>query len=179
MLRPVKTAVARFSMVSGGIVLLLMMFQVVADVFMRAFMGAGFPATPDIVSKYYMVAISVLPMALTELDRRHIEATIFTQKLRGKTLSAVLLFGFLLFGAVLVILFYGSTLEAISKTQRGTYVEAGLMRVVTWPSYWILPFSFGLALIVIVIRIIELLTGQFRDGEHDPMDEVEALREEA
>lgn len=178
MFKPVKTAVARFSMILGGIILLLMMLQVVADVFMRAFLGAGFPATADVVGKYYMVAVSVFPLALTELKRRHIEATIFTQKLSGRSLDAVLLFGFLAFGAVLAVLFYGSTLEAISKTQRGTYIDAGLMRVITWPSYWILPFSFGLALIVIAIRIIEILTGQFTDGDHDVLEELESLQED-
>ncbi|KGJ03539.1 TRAP-type C4-dicarboxylate transport system, small permease component [Paracoccus halophilus] len=179
MLKPVETAVARFSMVMGGLVLVLMMLQVVVDVFMRAFLGAGFPATPDLVGKYYMVAVSVLPLALTELKRRHIEATIFTQKLTGAPLKAVLLFGFLVFGAVLAVLLYGSFGEAMRQMDRGAYIEAGTMRFITWPSYWILPFSFGLALIVIAIRIIEVLTGQFRDGDHDPLDQVDAMREDA
>lgn len=66
MLKPIETAIARFSMVMGGVVLVLMMLQVVIDVFMRAFLGAGFPATPDLVGKYYMVAVSVFPLALTD-----------------------------------------------------------------------------------------------------------------
>ncbi|MFV0386325.1 TRAP transporter small permease [Paracoccus sp. (in: a-proteobacteria)] len=178
MFKPVETVIARFSMIMGGIVLLLMMMQVVVDVFMRAFLGAGFPATPDLVGKYYMVAVSVLPLALTELKRRHIEATIFTQGLSGVPLKAVLLFGFLVFGTVLAVLTWGSAQEAISKTQRGAYIEAGMIRFITWPSYWILPFSFGLALLVILIRIAEVLTGQFRSGEHDVLEELQALKED-
>ncbi|HPE61717.1 MAG TPA: TRAP transporter small permease subunit [Thiolinea sp.] len=178
MLKSIKTVVARFSMVAGGIILVLMMLQVVVDVFMRSFLGAGFPATADLVGKYYMVAVSVLPLALTELKRRHIEATVFTQHLSGPALKTVLLFGFLVFGAVLAVLTYGSALEALSKTARGAYIDAGLIRFITWPSYWILPFSFGLALVVIVIRIIEVLTDRFHDG-HDVLEEVESMREEA
>lgn len=173
MFKTVETAIARFSMVLGGLVLILMMLQVVVDVFMRTFLGAGFPATADLVSKYYMVAVSVLPLALTEIKRRHIEATIFTQKLSGNGLRAVQLFGFAVFAAVLAVLLYGSTLEAISKTSRGAYIEAGTIRFITWPSYWILPFSFGLALIVMVINIIEVLTGRFVDDDHDPLKELE------
>ncbi|MFV0490226.1 MAG: TRAP transporter small permease [Pseudorhodobacter sp.] len=179
MLKRIKTVVARFSLIMGGIVLLLMMLQVVVDVFMRAFLGAGFPATPDLVGKYYMVAVSVLPLALTELERRHIEATIFTQKLSGKALRAVQLFGFLVFAGVLAVLLYGSGIEAMSKTQRGAYIEAGTIRFITWPSYWILPFSFGMALVIMVIRILEVLAGRFTDGSHNPLDEVEAMKEGA
>ena len=49
MLAPIETAVARISMILGGLVLLAMMLQVVVDVFMRAFLGAGFPATADLL----------------------------------------------------------------------------------------------------------------------------------
>lgn len=179
MLKPIETAVARFSMLMGGLVLIAMMMQVVVDVFMRAFLGAGFPATADLVGKYYMVAVSVLPLALTEIKRRHIEATIFTQNLTGTPLKLVQLFGFLVFGAVLAVLFYGSTLEALRQMSRGAYIEAGTLRFITWPSYWILPFSFGLALLIILIRIIEVLSGNFHDGLQDPLDQLDAMKEEA
>lgn len=179
MLKPVETAIARSSMVIGGLVLLAMMLQVVVDVFMRALIGAGFPATPDLVGKYYMVAVSVLPLALTEIKRRHIEATVFTQGLTGPALKTVQLAGFLVFGAVLAVLVYGSGSEAIRQMARGAYIEAGTIRFVTWPSYWILPVSFGLALVVIAIRILEVLTGRFTDGDHDPLDQLQALKEDA
>jgi len=178
MLKPIETAIARISMVLGGVVLILMMLQVVIDVFMRAFLGAGFPATSDLVSKYYMVAVSVFPLALTELKRRHIEATIFTQNLSGLPLRMVELLGFVVFGAVLAILLDGSAAEAVRQMQRGAYVEAGTIRFMTWPSYWILPVSFALALAVVVIRIIEVLTGRFDDHEHDIIEQVEALKED-
>ncbi|WP_347312699.1 TRAP transporter small permease [Defluviimonas sp. SAOS-178_SWC] len=177
MLKPIETAIARISMVLGGVVLILMMLQVVVDVFMRAFLGAGFPATSDLVSKYYMVAVSVFPLALTELKRRHIEATIFTQNLTGTPLKFVELLGFVIFGAVLAVLLEGSAAEALRQMQRGAYVEAGTIRFLTWPSYWILPLSFGLALIVIAIRILEVLAGRFDDREHDIIEQVEALKE--
>ncbi|MFN3274846.1 MAG: TRAP transporter small permease [Paracoccus sp. (in: a-proteobacteria)] len=169
MLKGIETAIARVSMVAGGLVLLAMMAQVVIDVAMRSLLGAGFPATSDLVSKYYMVAVSVLPLALTELKRRHIEATVFTQSLTGPALRAVQLLGFLAFGAVLAALVWGSGGEAVRHMQRGTYIEAGTIRFVTWPSYWILPVSFALALVVIAIRIFEVLTGRFGENGPDPL----------
>ncbi|MCA0995917.1 TRAP transporter small permease [Alloyangia pacifica] len=177
MFTPIESAVARISMVLGGFVLLAMMGQVVVDVFMRAFLGAGFPGTSDLVGKYYMVAVSVLPLALTELNRRHIEATVFTQTLTGVPLKLVQLLGFGVFAAVLAVLTYGSGLEAIRQMQRGAYIEAGTLRFVTWPSYWILPTSFALALLIMAIRIIEVLTGRFGDHDHDPVGALEDLED--
>ena len=58
----------------GSVVLILMALQIVVDVFMRNLVGAGFPATTDLVSKYYMILVSFLPIAYAELQRRHVEA---------------------------------------------------------------------------------------------------------
>lgn len=70
----IERAVARISALVGSAVLLAMMLQITVDVFMRNFVGAGFPATANIVSRYYMVAVSFLPLAMTQVADRHIEA---------------------------------------------------------------------------------------------------------
>ncbi|MBT9385053.1 TRAP transporter small permease [Pseudooceanicola sp. CBS1P-1] len=178
MLNLLETAIARLSMVLGALVLLAMMLQVVIDVFTRTFLGAGFPATPDLVGKYYMVAVSVLPLALTELKRRHIEATVFTHNLRGVPLRVVQMLGFGIFTAVLAVMTWGSGQEAIRQMSRGAYIEAGTLKFITWPSYWILPISFALALVVLLIRIFETLTGRFGDHDDDPVGALEDMQEE-
>lgn len=175
----IENAVSRISMVLGSLVLLAMMMQVVVDVFMRSFLGTGFPATADLVGKYYMVAVSFLPLAMTEIQRRHIEATIFTQKLTGTPRKLVFLFGFVVAAVVFALLTYGSFTEAMKQTARGAYIEAGTMRFPTWPSYWILPISFGLMLVVLILRITEVLTGRFDDREADPLDEIQSHPTEA
>ena len=174
-----ETWIRRVTVVVGSAVLCLMMLQVVVDVFLRTFAGAGFPATPDLVSKYYMVAVSFLPLALTEVKRRHIEATIFTEKLTGRARDAVLLTGFLIGTAVFALLTWGTALEAVSQTSRGSYVEAGVMRFATWPSYWILPFSFGLMTVMMALRVAQVLGGRFNDAPHDPLEEISSNLDEA
>ena len=173
-MKTLETAIARASIWLGALVLMAMMLQVVVDVVARSLFGTAFPATPDIVAKYYMVAVSLMPLAMTELSRRLIEATIFTQKLRGGTRQAVVLLGFVVSAVVFAILTWGSTAEAIKQTARGAYVEAGTMRVPTWPSYWILPVAFGLMLLVLMLRIVEVVTGRFDDHEADPVEEVQS-----
>ncbi|MFS4436897.1 TRAP transporter small permease [Paracoccaceae bacterium GXU_MW_L88] len=169
-----KSLIARLSLALGGLVLMLMMLQVVVDVFMRSFLGAGFPATADLVGKYYMVAVSFLPLAVTELERRHIEATIFTDALPERAKMVLFFLGFAIAAAVLSLMLYGSFQEALRKTATGAYIEAGTVRFPTWPSFWILPFSFALGLVVIVIRLIEVVTGTFTDTDHDPLEQVES-----
>lgn len=164
----------RISVVFASVILLAMMVQVVVDVFMRSFLGAGFPATADLVARYYMVAISLLPLAMTELGRRHIEATIFTDRLRGTMRTVVMLTGFVLGFVVFGLMTYGSALEALKQTGRAAYVEAGTLHFLTWPSYWIPVAAFGLMAIVLAIRLIEVLTGRFDMRAHDPLEEVDS-----
>ncbi|MXN64391.1 TRAP transporter small permease subunit [Stappia sp. GBMRC 2046] len=178
-MRSLETWISRISMVLASLVLLAMMLQVVVDVFMRSFLGAGFPATADLVGRYYMVAISFVPLAMTEIGRRHIEATIFTDGLRGTARQAVALAGFCIGLVVFGFLTWGSAVEALSQTGRGAYVEAGTMHFLTWPSYWILPVSFALMELVLAIRVIEVLTGRFELSLHDPLEEIDSHAGEA
>lgn len=166
--------IERASMVFAALILIAMMLQVVIDIFMRSFLGAGFPATADVVGRYYMVAISFLPLAMTEVDRRHIEATIFTDRLTGRARQAVGLLGFGIGLAVFAVMTWGSAQEALRQTARQAYVEAGTLHFPTWPSYWILPVSFALIAAVLVMRIVEVLTGRFAVGPHDPLEEIQS-----
>ena len=151
----------------GSAVLVLMALQIVIDVFMRNVVGAGFPATTDLVSKYYMVLVSFLPIAYAELQRRHVEASVFTDLMPQVTHRWIYLFGFVLSLVVYVLLAWGSFGEAMKQTDRGAYVEAGTVVFYTWPGYWILPVSFALMAVVLVLRILQVLRGDFADVPAD------------
>ena len=99
---------------------------------------------------------------MTEIERRHIEATIFTQKMTGTPRKAVFLLGFVVALIVFAVMTWGSFGEALKQTERGAYIEAGTMRFPTWPSYWILPISFTLMVAVLVVP--SLLVGQGFSG---------------
>lgn len=172
-MRFLETWIHRISLVGISVILLAMMVQVVIDVAMRSFLGAGFPATADLVGRYYMVGISLLPLAMTEIGRRHIEATIFTDRLQGLARSLVAGLGILVGLAVFALLSWGTLQEALRQTARGAYVEAGAVHFLTWPSYWIPVVAFMLMTVILVLRLIELLTGRLEFGGHDPLEELE------
>ncbi|NVO25662.1 TRAP transporter small permease [Donghicola mangrovi] len=166
--------VGRISAVLASAVLLAMMLQIVVDVFMRTFVGAGIPATADLVSRYWMVAISFVPLAMTEIHRRHIEATIFTEKLSGMPQKIIAGFGFVVGLLVFLLLTWGTAAEAMKQTARGAYVQVGVTEFSTWLSYWILPVAFGLMCLILVIRLAEVITGQFDLSAHDPLEELQS-----
>ena len=147
----------------GGAILVLMALQIGIDVFMRNFAGAGLPATTDLVSKYYMIVVSFLPVAYAEVQRRHVEASIFTDMMPRWTHGAIYFLGFALSLVAYLLLAWGTGKEAMVQTSRGAYVEAGAIYFLTWPGYWILPVCFSLMALVLVFRLIQLFRGQFED----------------
>lgn len=152
--------------VIGSIVLCLMAVQIVVDVIMRNMLGSGFPATTELVSKYFMLVVSFLPVAYAELERRHIEASVFTDLMPEYTRPPINLLGFLLSVIVYAFLTYGTATEAARQTSRKAYVETGLMDFYTWPGYWILPICFGLMTAVLVMRVFQVLVGKFVTEDH-------------
>lgn len=172
MMKQVETWIGRLTIWIGAAILILMVMQIVIDVAMRSLLGAGFPATSELVSKYYMVAVSFVPIAYAEIRRRHVEATIFTDQLPSRIKLFVTLLGFVLSLLVYGVLCWGTLNEAIAHTEKGSYVESGVDMFYTWPSYWILPISFGLMTLVVAFRVVvtvsELFSKQFDEHSHDP-----------
>lgn len=173
-MKQLESWIGRLTIGMGAVILMLMVLQIVIDVAMRSLLGAGFPATSELVSKYYMVAVSFMPIAYAEVRRRHVEATIFTDRLPEKAKLVVTLMGFVLSLLVYAALCWGTLVEALAHTNKGSYVESGVDIFYTWPSYWILPFSFGLMAVVVAMRVIvsarELLTNHIEDHNPDMLN---------
>lgn len=174
-MKKVETWIGRITIGIGGLVLMLMVLQIIIDVAMRSLFGAGFPATSELVSKYYMVAVSFLPIAYAEVKRRHVEATIFTDILPARGKAVVHLLGFLLSVAVYSALCWGTALEALAHTQKGSYVESGVHMFYTWPSYWILPVSFALMVLISAMRVVETVAELATNHIVDHTDGQEAM----
>ena len=162
-MRLLDRVVSLLTMGIGSLVLTLMVLQIAADIFARNVLGSGIPATPEIVSRYLMVLVSFLPIAFAELHRRHIEASVFTGFLPDRFQVAIAFPGVLLGLLVYGVLCYGTWQEAMRQSVRGAYVESGTLAVPTWPSYWILPVSFGLMALVLAMRLVQLCGGRHPD----------------
>lgn len=138
----------------GGAALLAMMLLISLDVFFRAIFRTGVLLTPELVSLYFMVAVAFIPTALAELYRRHIVASVlidrFSVRIQGWVIYISDIASFLLYS----LMTYLTASEAGRRTANGTYVESGTIQFASWPSYWILPASFALMALVLVMRIM-------------------------
>lgn len=137
----------------GGSILVLMMGVIGADVALRTLTGQSIAGTAEVVANYFMVGVSFFPIAYAQLENRHIEATVLTDRMndRGKLIARIigLLFSLFVYGA----LSYATYFEAMKKFKIGAVVESGTLRIPIWACYWILPISFGLMCVVVALQL--------------------------
>ena len=138
------------------LIIVLMMLQIVADVFMRKLFGSGFPLTPELVSKYYMLSVCYIPLALSENNSQQIHATIFTDKMPSCLQPYFKIFGLLLAIIIYTTMCLTSYEEAYIQTMKGAYVETGVMYMVIWPSYWILPLGFFMMSVACIAKCVSV-----------------------
>jgi TRAP-type C4-dicarboxylate transport system permease small subunit len=137
--------------VACALIIGLMICQISLDAAFRTVFSAPLPATIEVVSNYYMVALSFLPIALVQRQGRNIEASFVYdglprpfQKL-ADGLTRLLSLG------IYSVLAWQTGLDALTKTRINAYVVAGTTELPIWPCYWILPVSFGLLVIALAV----------------------------
>lgn len=133
----------------AGLLLIVMMVHVTLDVALRYLLNAPLPATLEIVSYYYMVAVVFLPIALTELSRESVAVDLFYLAMPGWMKTActglVLALSALVYAGLTHVTF-GAAVKSVAKSE----VVMGPVTVLVWPARLILPFSCGLAALVCV-----------------------------
>ncbi|MEM5495643.1 TRAP transporter small permease [Hoeflea sp. AS16] len=168
MISRISNHVAHFLAIVAALALLLMMLHVTADVIGKYVFNAPIPGTAEVVASYYMVAAVFLPLAWVEIREGSIIVELIYQMFgrRAKTLC-------LLIATALSALFYGglawlSFAPAVQAWRIGEIVE-GAWRVVIWPTKFLLPLGLALACLVMVLRMIDIISGSYRPESH-PVD---------
>ena len=157
----------------GGVAIVALMLHVCADVVGKYFFNQPIMGTLEIVSRYYMVACVFLPLAWVQLRRQHLTVEMFTMGLSERRLAAldgaVALLGFA-YVAVLTWLVFG---QAVDATRDNEFLSLTFYDLPAWPSRWVLPVSFGLFALVLLLQawfdLRYALTGEGRPPErtHD------------
>lgn len=154
-----KKAVFRISNLfeyAAAAVVLLMMLHIVTDVIAKFVFNSPIPGTLIIVANYFMVAVVYLPLAFVEIKKESIAVDLFYQWFPPQMKYLATLFGTLCSIVFFSILAYQSYGDAIGAFSTGEFVD-GTFLVITWPSRFFLPLSFGVTIIVLVIRLIHEL----------------------
>lgn len=149
----------------GAVGVIVMLLHICAYVIGRHFAAAPVPATVEIVSNYYMVFIAFLPIAWAERRGDMISVEIFGALLSGplEKINAILV-GLITAGAY-AVLTYTTWLIAMREFTAKSYVISLSTNIPVWPSYFILPISFGLATLVCLLKLALLIGGK-------PVDEI-------
>jgi TRAP-type C4-dicarboxylate transport system permease small subunit len=139
----------------GGVFIVLLMVQVVVDVVGREVFGLPIDGTLEIVSFYYMVGVTFLPLAYVSHEEGHIMVEMFTQKLsrpRLAGLEAIIGIVCLIFVVVLVVQTWDAALESYDT---GEMWETSDDLITIWPSRFALPIGVFLMGVYMVYRIVD------------------------
>ncbi len=138
---------------------LVMVLHICAEVVSRNLFGAPIPATVEIVSQYYMVVLAFLPLAWLERRRGmvSVEATDFLLTPAMRRWSDVVIA--LVSAVIYAGLAYTTWLVALKNFASGTFVTALDVAVPTWPTYFLPPLGFGLAVLVTLARALAIAGG--------------------
>jgi len=153
----------------AGVGIFLMMLHISADVVGRYFFNSPLPATIAIVSNYYMVIATFIPLALAQKRDMHISVEVVMQLFPQGVQRHAYHLARVYSGAIFALLTYTSWIQAETKRSAGTYVMELGFKVPVWPGYYLLPIGFGLITLVLVYQLAVYVSGEESGlGDTDP-----------
>jgi TRAP-type C4-dicarboxylate transport system permease small subunit len=143
----------------GTVAILLMVVHITLDIILRTTLSISVPATLEMVTRYYLITLALLPLAWVEW-RKNMIAVEALESLMSPILiriSDVLVS--VLSAAIYAVLMVATWGKAMEQFTISSYVMALNVPIPVWPTYFVLPVAFGLAAIVCIIRIPLLASG--------------------
>lgn len=147
----------------GGVALVLMMLQTVADLLMSRLFDSPIEGNLEVVSAYHMVLVVFLPLAIVELRHEHINADLFVRMLPSSLQRAIYVGGCLLSLAFFGVLGWQTLLDAMQAREINE-VMMGSAYVSIWPAKFALPIGFFAIELAVMVQILKALT----DPEFNP-----------
>ena len=141
------------STVLGAAAVLLMMFQIIFDVFLRNFFSRGVPGTTTLVTNYYMIIVAYVPLALAERMDSHIAVEVVSQLLSKRLRQWLIALTWALSGIVSGMVAWALWGEALKSYSYGSFVIEFNVPIATWPGYFALPLGFGLYSLILIYRL--------------------------
>lgn len=144
----------------GALAISLMMIHVSVHVFCQYVLNAPLPGTILFVSNYYMVAVTFLCLAAVELKGGHISVDVIFCFFPRRLQSVCTGIGLIITIVVFVLLTWQSFNVAQSRRVAGSFeVEYGY-RILTWPSFYLVPVGSALFAFTSLVKLLALIMGQ-------------------
>ncbi|WP_432697921.1 TRAP transporter small permease [Marinobacterium sp. YM272] len=142
----------------GALGILAMMVHITLDVVLRSSISFSIPATQELVTRYYMITLALLPLAWVERKRSMIFVEAFSGLFGSRGLRIVDCFVALFSAAIYAVLTVATWDKAMEQYDIGSYVMSLNFPMPVWPTYLILPVAFALSTLVTLARIPLLFT---------------------
>ncbi len=120
-----------------GVLIVLMMLHVTAEVLLRVGFGLHIPGTMEVVTYYYMVAAVFMGIFACTTEDGHIRVDVVAQFFKGKVRRVVEVIGLVVMAVYFAIFSYGLYLQAVKSWTRSETVDAIFLELPVWPSRWI------------------------------------------
>lgn len=150
----------------GTLAIAAMALHVSAEVLSRLFFGRSIFGTIEIISYFYMVAGSFLPLGSAQLNGQMVATDVFASIVPRAIRPVTDFLGRVISLLTCALLLWGSYVNAVAKTGIGESVSGMGAPIVIWPARWFL-----------VVGLVALLLAQlvllFNPApESGPADEV-------
>ncbi|MGK0168929.1 MAG: TRAP-type C4-dicarboxylate transport system permease small subunit [Gammaproteobacteria bacterium] len=143
----------------GMLAVALMMLHIAFDVIGKFIFNSPLPGTISMVSHYYMVVVAFLPLAFAETRNGHITVEVLTEFFPMRVQRHLFSWTYLVSATVFGLLTYRTWNEARTTQEAGAFIMEQSTKILTWPSYYILPIGTGLMVVVVLYRFFIYLTG--------------------
>lgn len=156
---------SRLSTTLGAISISAMALHISAEVLSRLIWGQSLFGTIEIISYYYMVAASFLPLASAQLQGQMISTDVFAKIVPARLRPATDFLGRLVSLATCGMLIWAAWAQALSKTRVNEAISGLGAPVLVWPSRWMLVIGLGALLLA---QLIQLPRGIASDEDAPP-----------
>jgi len=141
----------------GAIGVAALLLHVAADVASRNLLDRPIPATNEIASRYYMVALAFLPLAWVERRGGMVRVEFFEAVASPGLMRVSEILVALLATAVYFVLAGVTWADALGNWRIGAFVDVLGRQVAVWPTYFLPPTGFALAGAVTLLRAVTVL----------------------
>ena len=151
----------------AGACMVAMMVHIFLDVLLRGLFNKPLTGTLEIVSSYYMVAVSFLPLAALELSRDMVFVEVFTARMSAEWRRAMDAFARLLALGAMTLIAVSAAKYAWKQTLRGEFMDVVFFDLLIWPTRWIAAIGFALAALAALVVLVWTLRGRLDEtGAH-------------
>ena len=140
--------------VLGCAFIFLLLAQLNVEIFSRAAFNYSIPLSVDLIIRYYMVGLSFIALPLVEMQKKMITAGILQAVLPHKAIGAISVFIDAISLVVYIALTYYTFLFAWMHYEERSFIMSSTAKLVTWPSYFIIPIAFAVTAAVVLERLL-------------------------